>query len=354
MIIDTVIDIVRFLLILGVLVIGHELGHFLAARLFGIRVEEFGLGLPPRLKTLFEVGGTKFSLNWIPFGGFVRITGENDPDVEGGLANSPKGVRVIILFAGPAVNILLAIIAFTFASRLAALDPSKILVTGVSENTPAEQAGILPGDLVLKVDDVTVDNFDTLINAVGERAGNEIHITLDRDGEILTLSLIPRTTFPDGQGAMGVAIGYGAKDISWGEAIGLGIDATIFQFRELISLPGKLLTSEIKLKDVGLIGPLGMGRIFSEVSDIERSAQRLLVNITLFGGFSAGLALANLLPIPALDGGRLIFILIEFLIGKRISPRFEGIAHTIGFAFLLVLLIFVTISDIMNPFSILP
>ncbi len=299
MIIDTVIDIVRFLLIFGVLIIGHEIGHFLTARLFGIRVEEFGLGFPPRLKTLFEAGGTKFSLNWIPFGGFVRIAGENDPDVDQGLANSPKGVRAIVLLAGPAVNVLLAIIAFTFASRLAAVDPSKILITGVSENTPAERTGILPGDLVLKVDDVEVDSFDTMINAVSERAGNEIHITLDRDGEILSLSLIPRSTFPEGQGAMGVAIGYGARDISWGEAIGLGFDATIFQFRELISLPFKLWNGEIKPEDARLIGPVGMGRIFSEVSDIERSTQRLLVNSTLFGGFSAGLALANLLPIPA-------------------------------------------------------
>jgi regulator of sigma E protease len=344
-----VIDIVRFVLVFGVLIIGHEIGHFLAARLFGVRVEEFGLGFPPRLITLFEAGGTKFSLNWIPFGGFVRIAGENDPDVEEGLANSPKGVRAIVLLAGPAVNVILALIAFTLAFRFAAPDPSRIVITGVSENTPAEQAGILPGDLVLKVDDIEVDSFDSMINAVSERAGNEISVTLDRGGEILTLSLIPRTTFPEGQGAMGVSVGYPAKEIPWNEAFATGVDATIFQFRELISLPARLLKGEIEPKDARLIGPVGIAGLFSEVGAMDRSSQRPFVTITFIGMISAGLALANLLPIPALDGGRLIFIAIEFLIGKRISPQFEGLAHTIGFAVLLVILIFVTISDIANP-----
>jgi regulator of sigma E protease len=331
------------------LIIGHEIGHFLTARLFGIKVEEFGLGFPPRLKTLFEAGGTKFSLNWIPFGGFVRIAGENDPDVKNGLADSPKGIRAIVLIAGPAVNVLLAIVAFVFAFRFAAPDPNRVLIIGVADNSPAEQVGMQSGDLILKVDDIEVDGVDKLTTAVGERVGDQIGVTLDRDGEIITVSLTPRTHFPQGQGPMGISLGYATKEVQWGEAIRTGVEATIFQFREIISLPVKLLEREIDPEDARVLGPVGIAHVFSDVAAIDRSAQRPFWTLTLTGAISIGLAIGNLLPIPALDGGRLIFILIEFLIGKRISPRFEGLAHTIGFAVLLVILIFVTVTDIVNP-----
>jgi regulator of sigma E protease len=344
-------DIVTFLLVIGGLIIGHEVGHFVAARMFGVAVEEFGLGFPPRIISLFEAGGTKFSLNWIPLGGFVRIAGENDPDVEAGLANSSKAVRSIVLLAGPAANVILAFIAFTFAFRFAAPDLSKVLITGVSNNTPAEQAGILPGDVVLKIDDVEINGFDSMLKAVGERVGNEIGVTIDRGGELQETTLIPRTTFPDDQGPMGVSIGNPTKEIPWSEAITIGVDSTIFQFREIILLPAKLLQGEIEPEAARISGLKGMYDMLAWAGDIDRSSQRPFVTLNLIGVISAGLAIANLLPIPALDGGRLIFVLIEFLIGKRISPRYEGLAHTIGFAVLLVILIYVNFLDFVKPIS---
>lgn len=337
------------MLVIGGLIFGHELGHFLVARALGVRVEEFGLGFPPRLLTLFEAGGTRFSLNWIPLGGFVRIAGENDPDVADGLANSPMAVRAMVLLAGPAANVLLALLAFTFAFRFAAPDSSKVLITGVAESTPAEKAGILPGDLVLKVDEVEIDGFDSMVNAVGERAGNEIGVTIERNGEIREVFLIPRTSFPEGQGPMGVSLGHPTSETSWLEAMNIGAQSTLFQFHEIITLPAKLIQGEIEPEQARLSGLKGMYDMLAWAGAIDRSAQRPFVTLTLVGIISSGLAIANLLPFPALDGGRLIFIVIELLIGRRISPRYEGLAHTIGFAILLVILIYVNVLDFVNP-----
>jgi regulator of sigma E protease len=344
-------DIVTFVVVIGGLIVGHELGHFLAARLSGIHVEEFGLGYPPRMISLFEAAGTKFSINWIPLGGFVRIAGENDPDVENGLANSPKRIRALVLLAGPLANVLLAIVAFTFAFRFAAPDTSRVLITGVSEDTPAETAGILPGDLVLMVEDVEVDGFDTMVSAVSERVGSEIIVTLDRQGEILTVSLIPRASHPANQGPMGVSLGNPTSEVSWGEAFRIGIDSAVFQFEQIIHLPARLLQGEIPPEQARVSGLKGMYDMLAWAGDIDRTAQRPFVTLNLVGVISLGLAIANLLPFPALDGGRLIFVVIELLIGKRISPRYEGLAHTIGFAVLLVILIYVNFLDFVNPIS---
>ncbi len=344
-------DIVIFLLVIGSLIIGHEIGHFVVARVFKVHVEEFGLGFPPRIVTLFEAGGTRFSLNWIPLGGFVRIGGENDPDVADGLANSPKTVRAMVLLAGPAANVILAFIAFTFASSFAAPDNSRVLITGVSENTPAEASGILPGDLVLKVDDVEIDGFVSMVEAVSQRVDTETLITVEREGEILDIPLVPRSSFPEGQGPMGVSLGNPTNEISWGEALIIGAESTVFQFRQIIYLPLRLLQGEIEPEQARISGLKGMYDMLSWAGDIDRSTQRPFVTLNLIGVISSGLAIANLLPFPALDGGRLIFILIELLIGKRVSPKYEGLAHTVGFAVLLVILIYVNFLDFVRPIN---
>lgn len=301
--------------------------------------------------SLFEVGGTKFSLNWIPLGGFVRIAGENDPDVNDGLANSPKTVRAIVLLAGPAANVILAFIAFTFAFRFAAPDNTRVLITGVTENTPAETSGMLAGDLVLKVDDVEIDGIDSMIEAVSQRIEMETLITVERNGEILDISLVPRPTFPEGQGPMGVSIGNPTSEISWLEALNIGVESTVFQFRQIIYLPARLIQGEIEPEQARISGLKGMYDMLSWAGDIDRSTQRPFVTLNLIGVISSGLAIANLLPFPALDGGRLIFVLIELLIGKRISPRYEGLAHTVGFAVLLVILIYVNFLDFVRPIA---
>jgi regulator of sigma E protease len=342
-------ELLIFVIVLGGMLIAHEFGHFAAAKLLNVRVDEFGLGFPPRLATLFEAGGTKFSINWIPFGGFVRLAGEDDPRVEGGLASASKKVRTAVLLAGPVANVLVAFFAFTAAHKFAAPDEDRVLITRVNQGTPAEEAGILPGDIMLAVDDIKVDGYETMAIAISERKGIETQFTLERDGQIITVNLIPRIDHPREQGPIGVGISYPPKDIPLGEAIANGAETLYIQFDELIHLPGRLIRGEIEPEQARLSGLKGMYDIIDWAVDADRAARRPFATLYFTGVIGLGLALANLLPFPALDGGRLLFILIEFVIGRRIDPQYEGLAHTIGFAVLIVILIYVNFLDFIDP-----
>ncbi|MDD2695999.1 MAG: M50 family metallopeptidase, partial [Anaerolineales bacterium] len=169
---ETLNQLLQFILGLAVLIFLHESGHFLAARLFKVEVEEFGIGFPPRLVKLFEAGGTKFTLNWIPLGGFVRIKGENDPEVPGGLAASKPWVRLAVLFAGPLTNLLLGVVlAVVLFYNLGEPVLDKVVVQQVAPNSPAQQAGLLPGDVILSVEGQPVTGIEDLQEAIRARLG---------------------------------------------------------------------------------------------------------------------------------------------------------------------------------------
>jgi regulator of sigma E protease len=342
-------DFLIFIAVVGGLILTHELGHFIAGKLQGVRIEEFGIGFPPRLLTLFEAGGTRFSLNWIPLGGFNRFSGEDDPSVEGGLASSSKRVRSIVLLSGPLANIFIAIIAFIFASKFATPDPTKVLITGVDPDSPAEAAGIQTGDRVLTVEDVEIDGFESMINAIAPRLGESTELTLNRDGEIISISLIPREVYPEGKGPIGVSLGNATMAVPWDEAIKNGLETTYLQFKEIILLPARLFQGDIEPEQARLTGLKGMYDMLAWAGEIDRNAQRPYLTINLVGMISIGLALANLLPFPALDGGRLMFILIEVVFRRRIDAKYEGLAHTIGFFLLLAILIYVNFMDFIKP-----
>jgi regulator of sigma E protease len=190
-----------------------------------------------------------------------------------------------------------------------------------------------------------------MVEAVSQRVDTETLITVEREGEILDIPLVPRSSFPEGQGPMGVSLGNPTNEISWGEALIIGAESTVFQFRQIIYLPARLLQGDIEPEQARISGLKGMYDMLSWAGDIDRSTQRPFVTLNLIGVISSGLAIANLLPFPALDGGRLIFVLIELLIGKRVSPKYEGLAHTVGFAVLLVILIYVNLLDFVRPIT---
>ncbi|NIM92370.1 MAG: hypothetical protein GTO18_01465 [Anaerolineales bacterium] len=342
-------DFLVFLLVIGGLILGHELGHFIAAKLLGVKVEEFGIGFPPRLITLFTAGDTKFSINLIPFGGFVRLSGEDDPTVEGGLASASKKVRTAVLLAGPAANILIAIIAFTAAFKFAAPDEARVMVTGIDEASPAESVGVLPGDVFLEVDEVTIDGVSSLVAAISDNLGEETVFIFERKGEPYTVVIIPRVNPPEGRGAIGVTLGHPSKDIGWVESFTSGIRSATFQMTELVYLPSRVIRGEIAPEQARVSGFKGMYDLIAWAGEIDRTAQRPFLTLNLIGIISIGLAIANLLPIPALDGGRLTFIGIEAVIGRRISPQYEGLAHAIGFFVLLAILIYVNFLDFVKP-----
>jgi len=342
-------DIVVFVLVLGGLILGHELGHFIAARLLGIDVDEFGLGFPPRLATLFTFGRTRFTLNAIPLGGFVRPAGEDDPGVAGGLAAASKPVRATVLLAGPAANVILAFVAFAAAFKFAAPDPNRVLVTAVVAGSPAESAGLIRGDIITGVDKTPVTGFESLQKAIAARLGQQVTIEVSRKGQPLSVSLTPRSSPPEGEGPVGITLGNPTRQVAWAEAIDIGWLSTAMQFNQLVHLPGNLLSGQIAPEEARVSGLKGMYDMFTWAGEVDRTSQRPFLTLNLIGIISAGLAVANLLPFPALDGGRLMFVAIETLIGRRVSPRYEGLAHAIGFAILLALMVYVNFQDFVNP-----
>jgi regulator of sigma E protease len=342
-------DVVVFIVVLAGLILGHELGHFIAARSLGVEVEEFGIGFPPRLATLFTWRGTRFTFNLIPLGGFVRPAGEDDPEILGGLAAARKLVRTTVLLAGPAANVVLAFLAFAAAFKFAAPDPNRVLVTAVVPGSPADASGLMSGDIITSVEGQPVTGFESLQTVVAGKLGQQITLGVTRNGQVLSFSLTPRTSPPQGEGPIGITLGYPTRQVSWFEAIGIGWQSTAMQFNELIHLPGNLISGQVAPQDARVSGLKGMYDMFTWAGEVDRSSQRPFLTLNLIGVISAGLAVANLLPFPALDGGRLMFVAIETVIGRRVSPRYEGVAHAIGFAILLALMVYVNFQDFVNP-----
>jgi regulator of sigma E protease len=196
-----------FIIVLTPIVLVHELGHFWAARLSNIRIEEFGIGLPPRAAVIGKWGGTLFTLNWIPLGGFVRPAGEDDPNVEGGLASASKRARFFVLIAGALANAIMAIVIFWIALMIG---PPAVSVAEVDANSPALAAGLQAGDVILEVDGRLADNTNVVAGPMYERGGQPVNVRIDRDGQQMDLTVIPRAEGaydPQTEGPLGVRLG---------------------------------------------------------------------------------------------------------------------------------------------------
>lgn len=342
-------DVLLFILVAGGLIFAHELGHFVVALWRGVRIEEFGLGFPPRLVQLFTFRGTRITLNLIPFGGFVRPAGEDNPDVPGGLASSSKLTRALVLLAGPATNLVIGFLAFSAAFRFAAPDIERVLVTSVNPGSPAAQAGLQPGDLILTVDGAPVTGIPVLQEAIAARLGSRVLLAVERAGENLTLELTPRRAPPAGEGPIGVMLGNPVRQVPLLEAFGLGARTAAYQLVETARLPSRLLQGQVEPEQARLTGLKGMYDMLSWASEVDQATLRPFFTLQLVGLISVGLGLANLLPIPALDGGRLLFVAFEAVARRRIPPRLEGMAHAVGFTLLMALMLYITFQDFANP-----
>jgi len=353
---DSIITILEFILALGFILLLHELGHFIVGRLFKVEIEEFGIGYPPRLLKLFSWRGTLFSLNWIPFGGFCRFKGEGDPAIQGGLAAANKWVRLSTLSAGPITNLLLATLLFAFVISQFGIPQTNIVeVREVGINSPAEKAGLIPGDIIQQFNNESINSIDELINLTQKNLGNEITLLIHRNSSELTIKLTPRTNPPDGEGPMGVLLGNPMQSVSIFQSIPFGFQTTIDMGKQLFILPILLLRGEVDPSQMRLLSPKGIYDIYSQVRDAELKAENYtpqmgLVNfISFFAVISAALGFSNLLPIPALDGGRLIFLIPEILFNRRVPSKYENMIHFIGFSALLLIMIYVFIQDFINP-----
>ena len=426
------LTLLAFVVVLGPLIFLHELGHFVAAKLTGVRVEEFGVGWPPRLFKFWQspsrltVGqtlivaernfklpsqlhagqhvdavasrqnegiyalrklrvldtktddithrneisdaevhvrgeltdldlGTAYTLNWIPLGGFARMTGEEDPSDPRSLAAQPKRERLAVLMGGAATNLVIAVLLFSvaFFTGIPEATETRVVIIQVAPNSPAAEANLQPDDVILKAGGLKVEDRDDLVDFINAHAGETIVLTLERDGSVVEQQVWVRPE-RNPEGRVGISIidqGYDfvTHHSSVPEAIGRGVDQFWFSLKQMLQLPALLIRGEVDAQVVKPIGPVGISQMAGDA--IERSSEQESWFTILFfaGAISMALGTTNLLPLPALDGGRILFVLVEAVRGRRIDPAKEGVVHLIGMALLLGLMLIVSIQELINP-----
>jgi regulator of sigma E protease len=449
-----------FLIVLGPLIMLHELGHFLAAKRGGIRALEFGMGYPPRAKKLwrgkgyividgtryetprnFELPwdwliypnkavtltydelngkavarsleleaaaeaallqppaaptgqqaltvkndskavvvaqppmpkrrnvqmqrgaheisgivndldpGTEYSLNWLPIGGFVRMWGEEGAVGKGSFNDAPKRWRTATLLAGPGMNLLIALVIFTMTYMLG-YPEMPVSIREIAPGSPAAQSGLLPADTIVSIGGVAIRRIDQVKQVVDEHAGQVLALVVLRNGQELKMEITPRTVSqtPAGQGKMGVVLatdsGYNLVKHSFGESVTLALGDIKDTVQQIVTLPTRLLGGVIAPQEAQVVGPVGISQYAAAAVQQTAKTGEPFWFLNLFAAISLALAITNLLPLPALDGGRLIFVLLEAIRHKRISPEREAVVHFIGMMVLLALMVLITIQDI--------
>jgi regulator of sigma E protease len=336
--------IVAFVAVFMGIILAHELGHFFAAKISKVKVEEFGIGYPPRIWGK-KVGETVYSINLLPLGGFTKLSGEEDPNAERSLASKSRLTRIFVMAAGALVNAILPIILFTVAFMVPHdVATGEIEIADVAPDSPAANAGLVAGDIFLDINGLPVHTFTDISDVVGANLGKDMTIDVRKtSGESVTVHAIPRANPPEGQGALGIqsrALTTRKSEPIW-RAIPLGFKQTIDTIVLFKNAIFSLFSGNSQLQ---FTGPVGIAQLTGE------AAQAGFSILLLFAGFlSLNLAIINLLPLPALDGGRIVFVLIEWARGgKRISPRVEGMIHFIGFVLLIGLALIVTYQDILR------
>lgn len=361
------VTVLIFLVILSVLVLIHEAGHYLTAKFFNIKVEEFGFGIPPRLFGK-KIGETIYSINWLPIGGFVKLYGEDSAgggsvdlkssdlpkkDIDRTFYARPVWQRFIVVFAGVFMNFVLAVflVSILFSFVGVSKPGDKVIVDALINGAPAQMAGLKVGDQIVAIDGNKIISAQSLVSYTKRHLGQKITIEVKtKDSKNETLQITPRKTYPSSQGPMGIAISQNQviqKYPLW-EAPFVGTKEvagqSILIVEGLAGIVVQLFTKGAVPTDVA--GPVGIAQLTGTVVKIGPAAVLSFVSL-----LSLNLAVINVLPIPALDGGRLFFILIEAITRKKVSTRFETAAHTIGMAVLLGLIALITIHDLIRVFS---
>lgn len=352
--------ILLFLVLLSVLVIAHEFGHFLAARKSGMKVEEFGLGFPPRLFSWKGKDGMVWSINAIPLGGFVKIKGEGGEDADrlapDSFAAQSKLKRFIVLIAGVAMNLVAAAAIFTIGFGIgmptvieggvegAKIKDPMLHIVEVVPESPAAAAGIQVGDRLLSIDGAEFTESAPARSALGTEEGTTHAVVIARGEEVQTVTLAPEYIEEIGRSGVGMAIVQtGTVSFPWYIAPIKGIEATVASTWQIVSAFGSLIGNLITRTPVAaeLAGPVGIAVITGEVAKLG------FAHLLQFAAMlSINLAVINILPIPALDGGRIAFLVLEVIRRKPASPRLEQAVHAVGFAILMLLVLVVTFKDI--------
>ncbi len=346
------------IVVLGILILIHEFGHFLMARRVGIKVHEFAIGFGPKIYSS-QPGETEYSLRLLPLGGYVRMAGmgpemeeqkeedlvlsmqELDEEVEPRRKFNNKTVleRMAVIGAGPIMNLLLAVFFFFLVFGVVGIQQPTLTVAEVKEGLPAEQSGLRPGDEILSVNDEPLQDWTELVKIIQANPEQPLVFQIERNGDRLSLQVKP-VTQEDGTGFIGLAPEFETERLPIYSALAQSVKMTGAVMANFIDGIYRMIAG---LQGPEIMGIVGIGH------QIGRATRMGLDNLIFFtAALSATLGLVNLIPIPALDGSRLFFLLVEKIRGRRLDPAKENFIHFIGFALLILLAIFITYRDILR------
>ena len=337
---------------LSLLILGHEAGHFFVAKLFGLKVDEFGFGFPPRIFAI-KRGETEYSFNWLPFGGFVKIGGERGEMALGDTLKGnkkstaergeklfyaqPAWKKSLIMLAGVAINFIIGWILISVVLMVGT--PQTLVITGIQPDSPAATAGIMSGDVVKGY-----TNSQSFIDYINAHRGEPTQIAVLRNNKEMDFTVTPRVTTTADQGAVGVELAAGGTTREpFFPALWDGLQSSVLLLWLTIGAFGTLIAQLFAHASLlpGVVGPVGIFSMAEETGKIG-----LMYLIQLLGIISINLTVVNCLPLPALDGGRFLMVIIEKIKGSAIPEKFEAWVNGIGFAMLLILVLLLTIRDI--------
>ncbi|QEK12236.1 RIP metalloprotease RseP [Crassaminicella thermophila] len=324
------------LLIFGLLVVFHEFGHFSIAKLVGIKVHEFAIGMGPRI---FKVKGkeTEYSIRIFPMGGYVKMEGEDEAsEDERSFNNKPLWARILVIIAGPFMNFVLAILLFTIIFYMIGFPTT--IISEVTPNLPAQMAGIEPGDRIVAINGEEINSWEEIVKTIHSNKDKKLHITLISDETEKNVYIKPVIKEETKQAIIGITPKFKK---SFTKSIITSFDRMIYVMDGMLDFFKKLFGGKASTKDV--VGPVGIIYLVGEAAKTN-----IYSVLSLAALISINLGMVNLLPIPALDGGRLFFLVIEGLIGKPLDPEKEGFIHLTGFILLVGLMLFMVYKDIIR------
>lgn len=334
------------ILLFCIMIFPHELGHFIAARRVGVKVNEFAFGMGP---AIWKKQGpeTLYSIRLFPVGGFCAMEGEDEDSNEPrAFGNKKPWQKIVVLAAGSFMNIICAVVIMSLVIGIMGFTTT--VVGQVTEDLPAKAAGIMEGDKLLKIDDTEIEQWADVSKALQASGGEEVLVTFERNKQVETVGVVPQLTEGvDAQGnpAQGYVLGVTCK-ISHNPFMAVvdGAQSTWNMTKMMFSALGQLFTGKASVDE--LSGPVGMINMVSQTTEYGFWYYGFLTAL-----ICVNLAIINLLPLPALDGGRIIFVLYTMITGKTVSEKVEGTIHMVGMALLLALMVFVTMNDITRIFG---
>jgi regulator of sigma E protease len=359
---------IMFLLVLTLVVFIHELGHFLVARWCGVAVKAFSIGFGPEIYGFYDKHGTRWRFAWIPLGGYVKFIDDDNPTSQrasrgekpltaderaGAFQSKSVGVRAAVVVAGPVANFLLAIVLYAGLNAVVGVRVLPAYVDAVVANSPAARAGFMPGDKIVAIGNNKIEKFDDLQRIVGSNAGQELTFTVQRAGQTLALKATPNAdeqkdalgrTFRRGLIGIQRSISpdkVSTKAVSIPEAIVLGVTETYGNITQALSGIGDIITRKQSAEQMG--GPIMMAEVTAKVAELGIDPM-----LRWIAFISANIGFLNLLPIPILDGGHLMFYAYEAVRGKPAGERLQQMGFQVGLALLMMLMVFVNFNDIMN------